>query len=155
METKDAGRFATAGAEQDFSIVKQQRSVAGSEGGFAQERRGKIIARERIPMLAVLGAEEQEFAVDSIAERDAFLFRYALQCVEKKLLPLVCVLQVPGIAAVGCFVNARLFAFLAAHQVGNLRVQRRNSAKAERLPAGPAPTLPCFAFVDGFQKPAI
>src|SRR5882762_7173533 len=106
-------------------------------------------------MLAVLGMEEEKFAVDGIAERRAILLRTASQRVQEKFLALACVLEIPGLAAVARLVNAGLFAFPARHEVGAGGVEGHDSAKVERVSACHVQALPGLALIERFQNYAV
>src|SRR5437879_8708435 len=93
-------------------------------------------------MLAVGCVQQEKFAVDGIAEREAVRFREASDRVEKKLLALIRILKFPRLAAVGCLVDARLFAFAAGHQIGNLLGERHDPAKVERVTSINGQALP-------------
>ena len=82
-------------------------------------------------------------------------FREAGDGVEKEFLAFVRVLQSPGFAAVGCFVDARFFAFAAGHDVGSGSVERHDAAKVERVAASHVQAFPRRTFVDRFQNRAV
>src|SRR2546430_13406167 len=85
-------------------------------------------------MLTVSRVQQEKFAVDGIAEREAVRFREASDRVEKKLLALIRILKFPRFAAVCRLVDARLFAFATGHQIGNLLGERHDPAKASASP---------------------
>src|SRR5436309_1706868 len=105
-------------------------------------------------MLTVNRVQQEKFAVDGIAEREAVRFREASDRVEKKLLALIRILKFPRFAAVCRLVDARLFSFAAGHQIGNLLGERHDPAKVERVTPINGQALPRLAFVDGFQNQA-
>ena len=82
-------------------------------------------------------------------------FREAGDGVEKEFLAFVRVLQSPGFAAVGRFVDARFFAFAAGHDVGSGSVERHDAAKVERVAASHVQALPRRTPVDRFQNHAV
>src|SRR5256885_13718845 len=106
-------------------------------------------------MLAVLGMEEEKFAVDGIAERRAILLRMASQRVQEKFLALACVLEIPGFAAVGRLVNAGLFACAAGHDVSDVSVECCNATKVAGSCAGHVQAPPRLALVERFQYHAV
>ena len=69
-------------------------------------------------------------------------FRIADQRVKKETGALVGVLQFPGLAAVGSFVDPRLIAIAARHDIRGIRAERVDIAKIEIAPAGHAQLLP-------------
>src|SRR5438876_6731406 len=106
-------------------------------------------------MVTVSRVQQEKFAVDGIAEREAVRFREASDRVEKKLLALIRILKFPRFAAVGRLVDARLFAFATGHQIGSLLGERHDPAKVERVTSTNAQALPRLAYVDGFQNHAV
>src|SRR4029077_12906927 len=108
---------------------KQETTIARRERAFAAQGLWHVVVWQRFPLLTIFCAKQEKFAIDGITERKATRFREAGDRIEKKVLPLVHVLQTPGFAAVCCFVNARLFAFAAGHHVSRGRVEGHVSAK--------------------------
>src|SRR5207249_9399092 len=102
---KDSG-CGTAGAEENLLAGDYETTIARGEYAFAGQRRSHVCAGQWIPMLAIKCAQQEKFAVDGIAKREAASFRVAGDRVEKKLLALVRVLKPPRFAAVGRLVRS-------------------------------------------------
>ncbi len=147
-------RFRAAGREVNAGVAKGDGGAAGSEGAFFGERGGHAVAREFIPMVAVVGAQDEEFAVNGIAERDTVSARGAGEGVEKKAGALVGVLQLPGFASVDGFVDAGFGAVADGEDVGNVGVERFDIAEVEIGGAGDGELRPCCAAVDGAKNHA-
>src|SRR5690348_9575475 len=76
---EDAGAFsfgfrAARDEEEVLITLQEEAGVAGGEGAFAGEGIRAVFRGKGIPVLAVLGAEQGEFAVDGIAESEAARF---------------------------------------------------------------------------------
>ena len=122
--------------EVDFAIVVDgEAGTARGEGAFVGEGWGHRVTREFFPVLAIGRADEDEFSVDGIAEREAFLFGDADERVEEELRARARKLELPGVATVVGLVDARHFSRAAGHDVGELLIEGLDSAEIERLTA--------------------
>src|SRR5215469_14705019 len=103
---KDA-RGTVACDEVDFAIVVDGKAgIARGEGPFVGEGWGHHVTREFFAVLAIGGADEYEFSIDGIAEREAFLFGDADERVEEELRARARELELPGLAAAVGLVDA-------------------------------------------------
>src|SRR5690348_3923440 len=105
-------------------------------------------------MLAIFGADEEEFAVDGIAEGDTFCFGDAGQGVEEECAAAAGIFELPRRAIVRRFVNPRIFAAADAHQVGDAVAEGDDAAEIERLAARNAVLLPGFSIIIGAKDDA-
>src|SRR5580693_6226154 len=94
-----------------------------------------------------------ELAVNGIAQSVAL--SVAGQGIEKKSLARVRKFQLPILAAIGGFVDARFICFSARHQEGVLGVERHNAPKIERVAPGHMETLPRFAEIVRMKNHAV
>ena len=151
-------RGAAAGDEVDFALVENSEAgIARGESAFAGKRCGHRVARQFFPVLAIGGADEHEFPVNGIAEREALRFGDAGERVEKKLLARAGKFELPGFAAVVSLVDARHVSRAAGHHVGQLFIEGLDSAQVERmrLHGVDEPARVVFAAVRRSQRAAI
>ena len=151
-------RGAAAGDEVDFALVENSEAgIARGESAFAGKCRGHRVARQFFPVLAIGGADEHEFPVDGIAEREALRLGDAGERVEKKLLPRAGKLKLPGFAPVVRLIDARHFSRAAGHHVGQLFIEGLDSAQVERMRLGRIHEAAhvVFAAVSGSKRAAI
>src|SRR5690242_5066032 len=114
----------TACSEESFFVTRERETrIAGRERTFTAQGWGHIVGGKWTPMFAVSRLQQEKFAVDGIAEGKALFLGTAGDGVEKKFLAIVRILQIPGFAAVGGFVNAGFFAFADGHEVGRSGVK--------------------------------
>src|SRR5229473_3112184 len=86
-------------------------------------------------MPSVGRVQQEKFTIEGIAKRKTLCFRETGDGVQEEFLAFVGVLQSPGLAAVGRFVYARLFAFAARHHVSGAGIERHDAAKVEGFAA--------------------
>src|SRR5690348_5627470 len=152
---KNPGGWTACSEENLFVAGERETRIAGRECAFTAEGRGHIVGGEGIPMFAVRRLQYEEFAIDRIAESEAFFLGAAGDGVEKRLFASVRVLKVPGSAAVGGFVDARLFAFADRYEIDSRRIDRNDAAVIERVAVFHVKALPRFAFVERFQDHSV
>jgi hypothetical protein len=126
-------RGGAAGDKVDFAlIVDEETGVAGGKRALGGESRRHVVARKLTPVVAVAGVDEKELAVHRIAQGEALFFGDADERVEEESRTLVGKLEFPTFAAVGGFVDARIFGFAAGHGIGDLFIEGLDSAEIER-----------------------
>src|ERR1700722_16388101 len=125
-------RGTVARDEVDFAIVVNgEAGTARGERAFVGQGWGHRVTREFFPMLAIGRADQDEFSIHGIAEREAFLFGDADQRVEEKLRTRAGKLELPGVAPVVRLVDARHFSRPARHHIRELLIERLDSAEIE------------------------
>src|SRR6266704_769896 len=151
---KDASS-GSAGGEKDFVSFERETRIAGGECAFSRQSVGHVVGRKRCPVFAVPRFEQKKLAVDGITEGKALFFGNTSDGVEKELLAIVRVLQFPGFAAVGGFVDAGFFAFAAGHDVSSLLAEGNDAAKVERSAALDMEARPRFTLIMGLHDHAL
>lgn len=66
-------------------VVNGEAGTARGERAFVGQGWWHRVTRKLLPVLAIARADQDEFSVHRIAQREAFLFRDAHQRVEKEL----------------------------------------------------------------------
>src|SRR5208283_1507087 len=101
-------RCGAPGAEVDVVIIvaKGDGGSAGGECAFGRKCCGHLVVRQLLPVLAVVGGQDQEFAIDGITERITVVRGSACERVEKKAGAFVGILKHPGLPAVSGLVDA-------------------------------------------------
>jgi len=113
-------------------VVNSEASAARGERAFVGQRRRHRVTRKLLPVLAIARADQDEFPVHRITQREAFLFGDAHQRVEKELRVRAGKFKLPRVAAVVRLVDARQFSRPAGHHVRDLLIERLHSAQIER-----------------------
>jgi len=110
-------------------VVDREAGIARGKSAFVGEGWGHRVSREFLPVLAIGGADEDEFSVDRIAECETFVFGNADEPVEEKFWARPGKLELPGVAAVVRLVDARHFPRATRHDVGELLIEGLDSAE--------------------------
>src|SRR5919109_4208445 len=114
---KDARGRAACGEENLFFTEECETRIACCEGTFTTQGCGHVVGGKRIPMFAVGRLQQKKFTVDGIAEGKALFFGKASDGVEEEFFAIVRVLQVPGFAAIGGFVDTGFFALADGYEI--------------------------------------
>src|SRR5215472_15651526 len=131
IRVKDASGRA-AGREENVLVTgKREAAITCRKRAFSRQRRGHVVNRKPVPMLAVGGPEQEELAVDRIAQRKAVFFGTAGDGVEEKFLAIVRELQLPGFAAVGGLVDSGFCTFSAREDIGNGGMEGHDATEVE------------------------
>src|SRR5260370_38086251 len=107
---------------------------------------------QRSAVLAVRCAQQEELAIDRIAECVAAHFRESSDRIEKEFFAFVRVLQAPVLAAIGCFVDTGLLTLTAGHHIGRCGVESYDAAKVERVSTGQLQAGPRLTLVNRTQN---
>jgi len=137
------------GSEPDVGLaLGGNAGSAGGECAFSFDRRRKRVGRNRFPVLAaVIGCDQFKskfagMAGDGVAERDAVIRVPEGHAIEKSLGISVGKLQVPVLASVGGFVDARTVTRTGAQQIGEVGAKGFDIAKVQRFRARDLSGLP-------------
>src|ERR1700683_5207715 len=145
----------TAGAKVNTACTKGDRSSTCGKGTLPGQPWGHFVAWQFVPVLAIFGAHDQEFAVERIAQRHTMRPGVAIQGIEEKPRARVGVLQCPRRAAVGRLVDTGPIAIAARHRVGNIGIKALDIAEIKRARTCHAKLLPGFAVVGRTQNHAV
>ncbi len=106
-------------------------------------------------MSSIVGVQEKEFAINWITQSKTVRFRETSDRVKKEFLAFVRVLEVPVLAAIGCFVDTRLLTRTAGHHIGRFLAERYDAAKIEHVSIGQLQACPRLTLVNRTQNYSI
>ena len=147
IRMKDASGRAAGREENVFVAGKRERSITCCERALSRQRRGHVVNRKQVPMLAVGCREQEELAVDRIAQGQALFLGTAGDGVEEKFLAIVREFELPGFAAVAGLVDSGFHTFSARDDIGKGGAESHDPAEVERVSPGNAKTTPGPAFI--------
>src|SRR5215472_5240788 len=99
-------------------------------------------------MLAVGGLEQEELAVDRIAQGEALFLGTAGDGVEEKFLAIVREFELPGFAGIGGLVDSGFHTFSARNDIGNRGAECHDPAEIERVSPWNVKTMPGLTFIE-------
>jgi len=155
------GRVKNASGEATGDEIKfgfgdnEEIGIAGGKGAFFGESVRTIFGRKRDPVLPVDSMDDEKFSVDGIAQSETDFFGEASDGVEEKGLVDVGVELLPGLAAVGGFVNAGFIAVATGHQIGSGVAEGDDAAKIEIGLAGDGEAGPGGAVIERAKDDAV
>ena len=149
-------RGSAAGAKPGVAVaLDNQTGSARGKGPFLGQRRGHAVGFAQGPGLAaVVGRQDCVPAIDRITQNHAVVGVPEGHGVEKARGVAIRVLQGPGRAAVGCFVDPRLLPLADCQKERRPGIDGVNVAKIQGPRIGNSGRLPGCAAIDGAQDRA-